>query len=158
MRVFLLADVAVVEFTRFAGFGRIVRYGREEEVGRGEDGFAAQGANAGLVEYGDGSLGQCFTAGAFRGSAPRAAEVSVGIVDLGNGAVEAAAIFGGKAVEEAFIAIDGFEEFRGGAKLTEQVRIGLVERGRGYRGAGGHSFRFSRSHVSICATYEDHAG
>jgi hypothetical protein len=101
--VLLLADVAVEGFGGLAGllFGR----GGREVVRGGEDGFAAEGADAGLVEEGGGAFDIGGAAFAFGGFQAGTAGDGVGVEELGDDAVESFALRGGEAFEQVAVGV-----------------------------------------------------
>jgi hypothetical protein len=125
------ADVAVVLFGGLSwwGLGSFCIFGRfaagkvalgRVDVGGGEDGLAAEGADAGLVEQVFGALGLAGGALTYGGLEGAAELGFVGIVDFSDEAVEAFAEVGGEMVEESAIGGQGFEEFdRGGGSFDE---------------------------------------
>lgn len=103
-------------------------FGRKN-VGCCEDWFAAKGTDAGLVKDGVGAINLLFGAGAFGGAVFLTASGGVGIIELGNDAMEALALLGGKLGEKAAIGIKAFEQF----DCKTEVIYERVRRGRGCR-------------------------
>jgi hypothetical protein len=125
--IILFADVAILRLDDFAevfvGDGLLGVGGGRERVGRGVNGFAAEFADAGLVQYflGLGAfLGFALALGCF-GEA--AAFGDVGAENFAGRLHEADAIFLGEAGEEGAVGGDGFEEFGGGFELRSERAV-----------------------------------
>ena len=87
-------------------------FGRKD-VGRGEDGFAAKGADAGLVENGISAIKLFFGAGTFSSALFLTAGGGVGVIELSDDAVKTLALFDGKLGKKAAIGVKAFEQFDG---------------------------------------------
>lgn len=136
--VFAFANVAVLGFDALFVFGSFRRFqqvdivGREafwrEDIGRGENGFAAQSADACLMKNGVGILNLLSRAGECRGFLLLAASDRVGIKHLSDGAVKARAIFGREFGEEMPMGVQLFEkrgslaDFFDKSELTRRFR------------------------------------
>jgi len=114
----LLADVAVSGLVRFGLGGGLRR--RREVVGRCEDGPAAERSDAGLVEDRFVALNFRVRAALLRGFDGDAAGRRIRVVNLGDSAVKALAVFGGHAFEEAAVARYSFQQVGCGAKAVEE--------------------------------------
>jgi len=107
----LLADVAVLGFDGLAGFGFVGvdvlrrEAGGGEDVGGGEDGLAAEGADAGIFAGGVDALGFGFTAFALLGFQAGAAGDGVGVEVLGDEVLETAALGLGEVREEVAVGV-----------------------------------------------------
>ena len=127
-----LADVAVLLLERLPRrVGRLhvlrdERLGRDrrEDVGRGEDRLAAEGADAGAVAEGLLALDALGLPAAGGGADELAAAHRVGGVDVAGRLEEARAVLGGDAGEEGAVGDDSLEHVDGGAELGEEGCVG----------------------------------
>lgn len=100
------ADVAAVGFLEFGALGGD-ETGWRGDVGRGEDGIAAELTDGGLVELGlfTFDLGEALAPGA--GAADATTDVGVGVEDLAGDTAQAGEFLGGQGGEEGRVS-DGF--------------------------------------------------
>ncbi len=104
---------------------------RREDIGRCEDGLAAQGADTGSVQNGVGLLGLRFVAGAFRVLLSKSSGGGIRRVKARDGAVETLSIFGGKLFEKRAVRLEPFEKIGGMAHACEEGGFAVL-------GAAGH--------------------
>ena len=98
---------------------------RRKDIGGGEHRLPAKRPNSRFIEDGVGALGS-FALGGSR-FAPKG--FWIGMVDRGDGPVQALAVLYGRLLQDGAIERDRFEEFNGGTNaLTERLVGGVGEK------------------------------